>query len=186
MTTVPKSNYIINLDLYGKDIDINNEELLTKPIINGYIIWVMKIWQNSEYRDEALIEAFQEDFAEWTTQVFDIADRLLLQDLRDYLRHYSFFIDSKAGVRYDEQLEKFLTQEIKHNWTEQEIEHVTKRGAFNSRFNIKNEYSSQSPEKNTEKQDEQLPVMPDMLTSKVSAKSRFFPGDCSDTLYRLG
>ncbi|RKF77470.1 hypothetical protein GcC1_063018, partial [Golovinomyces cichoracearum] len=169
MTTVPKSNYIINLDLYGKDIYINNEGLLTKPIINGYIIWVMKIWQNSEYRDEALIEAFQENFAEWTTQIFDIADRLLLRDLRDYLRNNGVFIDSKAGVRYAKQLENVLTQETEHNWTEQEIEYVTKRGAFNLKFNLTNENSSQSPKKKTEKQDEQTPVIPDMLTRKVSA-----------------
>ncbi|RKF77232.1 hypothetical protein GcC1_065016, partial [Golovinomyces cichoracearum] len=169
MATVPKSNYVINLDLYGKDIDIKNIELHTRPTINGYIVWVMKIWQNSEYRDEALIEAFQEDFAEWTTQIFDIDDRLLLRDLRDYLRNKGVFIDSKAGVRYAKQFENVLTQETEHNWTEQEIEYVTQRGAFNLRFNLKNENSSQSPEKKTEKQDEQIPVIPDMLTSKVSA-----------------
>ncbi|RKF56269.1 hypothetical protein GcC1_198032 [Golovinomyces cichoracearum] len=166
MTTVPKSNYIINLDLYGKDTDINNEELLTKPKINGCIIWVIKIWQNNEYRDEALIEAFQEDFAEWTTQEFDVADRLLLRDLWDYLRKKSVFIDSKAGVKYAKQLETVLTQETGHNLTEQKIENVTKRGAFNSRFDLKNENSPQSPEKKTEKQDEQIPVISDMLPSK--------------------
>ncbi|KHJ35527.1 hypothetical protein EV44_g3844 [Erysiphe necator] len=92
MTNIPKSNYAINRELYGMDIDIENKELITKPTINRYIVRVMRIWKNSEYHDEALIEAFQEDFAERTSQIFDIANRLLLRDLRDYLRHICEFI----------------------------------------------------------------------------------------------
>ncbi|POS82774.1 hypothetical protein EPUL_006147 [Erysiphe pulchra] len=86
MANVPNSNYVLNPALYGNDIDIKNSEMPTKPNINGYIIWVMKIWKDNEYRDEALIEAFQEVFTEWTTEIFDVADILLLRDLRDHLR----------------------------------------------------------------------------------------------------
>ncbi|RKF76380.1 hypothetical protein GcC1_072032, partial [Golovinomyces cichoracearum] len=133
----------------------------------------MNVWQNGEYRDEALIEAFQEDFAEWTIKLFDIADRLLLRDLRDHLRQNGVFIENRPGVKYAKQLENILTQDVEHNWTEQEIEFVTKRGAFNSRFNTKNEYSSQYPGERTEKQDEQVPVIPEIFTSKNSSKSKY-------------
>ncbi|POS82113.1 hypothetical protein EPUL_006674 [Erysiphe pulchra] len=120
--------------------------MLTKPNINGYIIWVMKIWKDSEYRDEALIEAFQEDFAEWTTEIFDVADRLLLRDLRDHLRKNGVFTECKPGIKYAKQLENILKQDVNHNWTEQEIEYVSNRGIFNSRFNPKMYPHQNSPE----------------------------------------
>ncbi|POS82599.1 hypothetical protein EPUL_006820 [Erysiphe pulchra] len=146
MANVPNSNYVLNPALYGKDIDINNSEILTKPNINGYIIWVMKIWKDSEYRNEALIEAFQEDFAEWTTEIFDVADKLLLRDLRDHLRKNGVFIECKPGIKYAKQLENILKQDVNHNWTEQEIEYVSNRGIFNSRFNPKMYPRQNSPE----------------------------------------
>ncbi|KAI6245427.1 hypothetical protein HI914_06356 [Erysiphe necator] len=81
MANIPESNYAMNRELYVKDIDIEYKEFITKLRISGYIVWVMRIWKNNECHDEALIEAFQEDFAEWTSQIFDVADRLLLRDL---------------------------------------------------------------------------------------------------------
>ncbi|RKF59797.1 hypothetical protein OnM2_057062, partial [Erysiphe neolycopersici] len=172
MANVPESNYALNRELYGKDIDIENKETITKPTINGYIVWVMKIWKNSEYHDESLIEAFQEDFAGWTSAIFDVADRLLLRDLRDYLRHNGVLIENRPGVKYAKQLENVLTQDIEHVWTEQEIEYVTKRGHFNSRFNPQNKYSSISQTSKSDKlaeskclEEKQSPVQESLINA---------------------
>ncbi|KAI6246043.1 hypothetical protein HI914_05689 [Erysiphe necator] len=65
----------------------------------GNRVYLWCVWIYSEYHDEALIEGFQKDFAEWTSQIFDVAGRLQLRDIRDYMRHNGVFIENRPGVK---------------------------------------------------------------------------------------
>ncbi|RKF77620.1 hypothetical protein GcM3_070031, partial [Golovinomyces cichoracearum] len=101
---------------FGKQINLN-DGTPTREDVNGFITWRIAVYQDSNYRDYSLWEAFVEDFEGFTKTTFDIANKDLLRKLRDFLRSNGVFVSKQ------------------HEWTDEEIRDQM-NGAQDSNSNI--------------------------------------------------
>ena len=116
-------------------LDISNLESHTQPQLNKYIMSCIVAYARRKYRDEALWEAFGEDFRGWTKEIFEKASDKAIRDLRDHLRNNGVFVFKQRFVSISGELTKVLQERNPHKWTPDEIrEQITSAGTFNSRL----------------------------------------------------
>ena len=87
---------LYEIEKWGKLVDIKDDEQLTEPIINGYILWTIEVYKIHGYKDMGLWEVFREDYEGWTTATFKVANKGVTRTIRDYLREHGVFVLKQA------------------------------------------------------------------------------------------
>ncbi|KAI0996941.1 hypothetical protein K3495_g11243 [Podosphaera aphanis] len=118
----------------GHKFNIKNKEHLIELNVNGYIARFIQQQKHRNYRDEKLWEAYVSHFEDWTKELFDIADRTAVADLRDFLRENGVFVFKAARIAISGELARTANEEKQHKWTDDEIAEVLRKDEpFNSR-----------------------------------------------------
>lgn len=100
--------------------------------LNGYFIYISISYQRSEMYDEALYQAFVEDFIDWNEKMFDSIRKELSRVLRTTLRQRGCFIVSDRN-KLSRNLH-IASQAEWHEWTDSEIaQQKDKQGGFSPR-----------------------------------------------------
>lgn len=114
----------VNEDWNSGCFDLSNEKSL-----NGYTIYITISYQKSEMYDEAIYQAFIEDFNGWDEVLFDKVRKELLRALRTTLRQRGCFVASDRS-KLSRNLNNTLQAEW-HEWTVSEInQQQDKQGGF--------------------------------------------------------
>ena len=134
---------------WGKPFDVNNEKNHTSKIVTGYILYRLTLYQAEEYDDYNLWTCFQEDFQDWTKEIFALGDADDVRKLRNHLRAYGVFV-SKDGKRIAENLANAVIETEYHEWTEEEANDQLKIfKIFHSQWNpTTDEYKAPMPKLN--------------------------------------
>ena len=148
---------------FGKQIDYSKD--LTEGDINGYIVWRIAIWKDSQYRDRELWIAFIDDFEDFKKDTFDIASKDLLRKLRDFLRANGVYVHRQARVPMAKELFKVVQEDKPHEWTKEEIEdQINSSDRFNSILTSRLPAISTTPAIVTT-----IPPPPTAVTATISA-----------------
>ncbi|RKF76313.1 hypothetical protein GcM1_228058, partial [Golovinomyces cichoracearum] len=122
--------------------DLKDLPDLTKKTVDGYILHSNLSYENGNYEDYGLWEAFREDFEGWKTEIFLLANTKIRRVFRNFLlRHGVYF--QRNGQKIAETLSNVVNNETYHQWTSIKVKDYMKTTKkFFSRFNL--ERSSQS------------------------------------------
>ena len=115
------------------DTAIINLKNVNEQDLNGFLLYRMAHYKDSEYDDTALWECIREDFVGWTKETWAPARKDIVRDFRDFLRENGVFVPKDGGAIGDNIQEQVIDAKEEHEWTPQEIEyqlHTMKK--FNS------------------------------------------------------
>ncbi|RKF65718.1 hypothetical protein GcM3_117009 [Golovinomyces cichoracearum] len=99
----------------GEKVKISDPNDLTKRVINGYILHTKLWYEKGDYQDYDLWEAFREDFANWTTEIFDIGDTKIRRDFRN------FWCNMVNGGKIAEKLSNLVQDDNYHKLKNKEV-----------------------------------------------------------------
>ena len=102
---------IVDETKWGKGFDVTDTDNHNPYAMNGYIVYRGLRYKHEEYQDEALWEYFTRDFAGWTADMFELADRDVVSKLRDHLRSHGVFVTKARGVKISKALHIILQEE---------------------------------------------------------------------------
>ena len=66
-----KWKQFINVEQWGKEFDVKDENNYVKEIINGHILHSMEFYVERKLMDKPLWKYFREDFEGWTVDMFN-------------------------------------------------------------------------------------------------------------------
>jgi len=107
------------------DKSIKHPEKLTTPMLNGRIVqWINKTGKDRSLRagNDVSFE-FWDDFTEegqWTEEIYNIADKQALRDLRTFLRENGVFVKTTRGISIAKCLAEI--DWYKETWSAEEID----------------------------------------------------------------
>ena len=120
---------------WGRKVDPTEKDEHTMEVITGYILNRKLLYQEEEYRDYLLWDYFQEDFEDWTEEMFLKSDTDELRKFRDYLRINGVYVE-RNRKRIAENLVTVIAQKEYHKWSRDEIQRQLELShIFNSRWN---------------------------------------------------
>ena len=79
----------INPETWGRDIDLANAE---QQDLNGFLLYHMVYYIDSEYNDTMLWYCMKEDFVGWIKEIQALVNKLIIQDFRNFLWENRVFI----------------------------------------------------------------------------------------------
>ena len=127
MQIPPGLRYTVDEARWGKSFDPTNTEHHTEEIINGYITCMLACYRTDNRKDEDLWQIFHEDFEGFTYEIFKIAHRVALRDLREQLVSQGVWVKgAKGSTSYAKVLQECLEEETPYEWTEAEIKEKRK------------------------------------------------------------
>jgi hypothetical protein len=92
MIPPPPVEYPFNHEVWGKTFNPNDKGNWKDDIVNTHIVQRMLRWKRQGYKDFDLWEDYQESFEEWIIELFSIATRDALKELRTYLTTHGVFV----------------------------------------------------------------------------------------------
>jgi hypothetical protein len=114
--------YKVDEEYWCESFDPENPEHLKEKIINGYITCMLVGYRAGNRKNQRLWQIFHEDFEGFTYDIFKIAHRLALRDLREELVNKGVWVKTaKGATSYARVLQECLDEETPHKWTEAEI-----------------------------------------------------------------
>jgi len=144
MQIPPGLRYTVDEARWGKSFDPTNTEHHTEEIINGYITCMLACYRTDNRKDEDLWQIFHEDFEGFTYEIFKIAHRVALRDLREQLVSQGVWVKgAKGSTSYAKVLQECLEEETPYEWTEAEIKE--KRRIVQSMLQTQTQNPSQQP-----------------------------------------
>jgi hypothetical protein len=86
MAEIPTDlSFKVDKEHWGESFDPANKEQLAQGILNGYIVGMMIGYHKNRREGENLWNTFREDFEDVTIDIFNIARRSALRELREQL-----------------------------------------------------------------------------------------------------
>ncbi|TQS36385.1 hypothetical protein Golomagni_03168 [Golovinomyces magnicellulatus] len=120
---------------WGKKINFDVPTDLTEKVVDGYILHSSIWYEDSNYEDYELWEAFREDFEGWSTEVFLIADTKIRRVFRNFLLQHGVYM-LRDGQKIAAALANVVNDENYHEGTSEEVQKYMKTTkTFFSRFN---------------------------------------------------
>ncbi|RKF76961.1 hypothetical protein GcC1_067016 [Golovinomyces cichoracearum] len=127
----------VDQEKWGKKVKISDSNDVTEKVINGYILHTKLWYEKGDYQDYDLWESFREDFANWTTEIFNICDTKIRRDFINFLVQHGVYIPRNGG-KIAENLSHLVQVDNYHEWTIKEVADSMKTSKhFYSRFNPK-------------------------------------------------
>ena len=112
------------LKKYKKDINpktqdtaIINPENVNKQDLNGFLLYHIAHYKDSEYNDTALQEYMREDFIKWTKETWAPAKKNIVWDFHDFLQENGVFVPKDGGTIKDNIQEQVINAKKEHEWT---------------------------------------------------------------------
>jgi hypothetical protein len=91
-------------------------------------------YNQKKYTDYNLWEEFQEGFEGWTVELFNVASREAIKDLRTYLLEHGVWVEERKGrISYAQTLVDILEEEEPHEWTDEDFQNLSARFVRNRR-----------------------------------------------------
>ena len=120
MLEIPSNiSYKVNEKYWGIEIDLSNEDHLHREVVDGYILLRRLDHLQSGYQGEYLWQIFREDFEGFTIDIFNIASRAALRELRQQLVNQGVWIKAaKGSISYARVLVECLSEE---EWTDERL-----------------------------------------------------------------
>lgn len=118
-------HYEVDKDHYGRSFNPENPEHLQEEIINGYLTLMMMVYQKDNRTDENLWDTFREDFEGFTEDIFFLASRTALRELREILILQGVWIKSARGCSYAKTLYNCLIEDSRAEWSSEAIKEQT-------------------------------------------------------------
>ncbi|RKF58772.1 hypothetical protein OnM2_065046 [Erysiphe neolycopersici] len=120
---------------WGKKFNLDDPTDLTEKVVNGYILHSSIWYEDGNYEDYELWEAFREDFEGWSTEVFLIADTKIRRVFRNFLLQHGVYMP-RNGQKIADALASVVNDKNYHEWTIEEVQEYMKTTKnFYSRFN---------------------------------------------------
>ncbi|RKF76964.1 hypothetical protein GcC1_067027 [Golovinomyces cichoracearum] len=110
----------VDQEKWGKKVKISDPNDLKERVINGYILHNKLWYEKGDYQNHYLWEYFREDFANWTTEIFDIGDTKIRRDFRNFLVQRGVYIPRKGG-EIAEKLSHLVQDDNYHELTNKEV-----------------------------------------------------------------
>lgn len=103
-----------------------------RPDVNEIILKALKEWEELDFRDLSLWEAFQEEFEDFTDENFKLATITHLRKLRDFQRRRGVWILKQSRTSIAKSLHNTLLEEEATPWTEEEVKRCYDNEKFSS------------------------------------------------------
>ena len=111
----------INPETWNKDIiDFANAE---QQDLNGFLLYRIAHYKDSEYNNTTLWECIKEDFVGWTKEIWVPINKDIIWDFHNFLQKYRVFVPMDRGVIRDNIQEQVINTKEEHEWIPQEIKH---------------------------------------------------------------
>ena len=82
LTYLKKYKKNINLEIWDTDIDPINTK---QQDLNGFLVYRIIYYTDSEYKDLILQCCIKEDFIRWTKETWALVKKNIIQDFRNFL-----------------------------------------------------------------------------------------------------
>ena len=116
---------------YVKWLDVTKEPPIESDL-KGFIAWRIDLYEDSQYRDYDLWEAYVEDFEGFTETLFQLASKDYMPNLRNFLCANGVYVHRQARIPMAKELFK-VVQDKPHKWTKDEIhDQINSSHEFNS------------------------------------------------------
>ena len=136
----------IDKDNWGRNFDPSDEEHCTEKRTTGHVLHALVVYRSNKWQDRLLWGYFQEDFAGWKQETFEMAENADVRALRDHMRMYGVYAP-KDGRRIAANLAEIVEQDEYHEWTEDEVNHHLRHYTeFHSRWNPRCRSSTPPPQ----------------------------------------
>ena len=136
----------IDKDNWGRNFDPSDKEHCTEKRTTGHVLHALVVYRSNKWQDRLLWGYFQEDFAGWKQETFEIAENADVRALRDHMRMYGVYAP-KDGRRIAANLAEIVEQDEYHEWTEDEVNHHLRHYTeFHSRWNPSRRSSTPPPQ----------------------------------------
>ena len=107
---------------WGKRFDTTNTDNFNKLVVNGHIMFFMLYYKSKGYNDICLWEYFREDFEGWTLAIWNLGDKLIIREFRDFLRENGVYVlKNRAPIAMN--IQAVLDEEEQHEWTKEKVAH---------------------------------------------------------------
>ena len=120
-----------NTGIIGQTFKTEDPEWHTPKHVNTYLVDCLKRYEIYGRIDEELWESYQEDFENWTDDLFALADKKIRTPLRDFLRDNGVCV---GGTKYiSKQLYNVVQEDAYQEWPAEEVTKQMRTGRdFNS------------------------------------------------------
>ena len=105
----------INLEI--QDTAIINLENVNEQDLNGFLLYHMAYYKDSEYDDTALQECIREDFIKGIKKTQAPVKKDIVQDFHNFLQENGVFVFKDGGTIKDNIQEQVIDAKEKHEWT---------------------------------------------------------------------
>jgi hypothetical protein len=120
-----------------------NTAAATPEAVNGYILERILFYIESQYADNMLWESFREDFEDWTIDIWKLANKNIVRELRTALRRYGVKV-AKDGTKIADNLQEMIDNPVEPEWSQEDIAYQIKTELVGNPFdNEKNNFLSQ-------------------------------------------
>jgi hypothetical protein len=116
--------YGVDKDHWGMSFDPENEEHHTEKIVNGYIACMLVCYRTiyKNRKSEDIWQIFHEDFEGFTFDIFKLAHRGAVRELREQLVIQGVWVKGPRGpISYAKNLQDCLEEATPAEWTEEAI-----------------------------------------------------------------
>ena len=118
MTDTPPARWAEDIDAstYGKNFDPSNKDNHKTGIVNGHLVWMMERYKELESTDATLFEDYQDDFKEWTEDIWKLGKAKIVREFRDFLCAHGVYVP-RAGDSVVNCLISLVHEKEQHEWT---------------------------------------------------------------------
>ncbi len=120
-----------------------NTAAATPEAVNGYILERILFYIESQYADNMLWESFRKDFEDQTINIWKLANKNIVRELRTALRRYGVKV-AKDGTKIADNLQEMIDNPVEPEWSQEDIAYQIKTELVGNPFdNEKNNFLSQ-------------------------------------------
>ena len=108
------------------DQGIANITTATRQELNGFLVHRMVIYEDRKYVSTVLWECIQEDFDQWSKEIWAIPEKYIIRDFRNFLVENGVFVPKSRNI--GEEIQKVIDIEEEHQWSPEELDQQLSKG----------------------------------------------------------
>ena len=114
LTYLKKYKDNINLETQNSDI---NPITAKQQDLNGFLLYCMAHYKDSEYNNIMLQYCIKEDFIRWTKEIQAFANKDIIWDFHNFLQENGVFISIDGGIIRDNIQKQVINAKEEHKQT---------------------------------------------------------------------